>query len=201
MRWLLRSVFLSLLFLSMDAKAQTDKFYDYYEQLTFHIYTGKPDSAVLPFLKNHFPYLAKTPEPGGWTIYPPGVKKEPKKGLHSLLLDIHPFIKTQHTGARLDLITQEWEDGPPGIEHTRIWVYFNSRSLAEKAREEVVQQFRDCGTNIQFSNKDDKKITIDRVVPKEEDFFHDMYIFMKKDSNEKQYCLLFTFGDDNGDDW
>jgi len=86
MRYPIRFVILPLLyFLCMDAQAQASKFDSLWDELTFNIYTDTPDSVVLPFLKNHFPYLAKTPEPGGWTMYPPGPVPTPQRGMHSLV--------------------------------------------------------------------------------------------------------------------
>src|SRR5262245_13160460 len=90
-------IFLFLHFLYVRAEAQANKFDSVWDALAFNIYTGRPDSAVLPFLKNHFPYLAKRPEPGGWTMYPPGPIPVPQYGMHSLRVAKHPFIKTEHS--------------------------------------------------------------------------------------------------------
>lgn len=149
MRYPMRLIIFPILFLlCMNAPAQVSKFDTLLDALMFNIYTGNPDSVVLPFLKNHFPYLAKTPKPGGWTMYPPGPVEIPEHGMHSLRVAQHPFIKTEHIGARLDLLTQEWKEGPPGIEGTRIWVYFRDRTQLEAARKRIVKLFKVIGSDI-----------------------------------------------------
>ncbi len=69
----------------MDSHDQIRQFDNLWDELTFNIFIGKPDSLILPFLTNHFPYLAKPSksEPGDWTIYPPDLEV-PQKGMHSL---------------------------------------------------------------------------------------------------------------------
>jgi hypothetical protein len=184
----------------MPAKSQVSMFDSLWNKLTFNIYTGKPDSVVLSFLKNHFPYLAKTPEPGGWTVYPPGAVEIPQHGMHSLRVTRHPFIETEHSGARLDLLTQEWKEGPPGIEGSRVWIYFHTKSQLETARMQLIKEFQAIGAYISpLSKTKPEKLNIKEG--QEEDKWKSLSIITEKKSARNQYSMLILFYDDQGEAW
>jgi len=184
----------------MHAKAQSSKFDSLWDGLTFNIYSGKPDSVVLPFIKNHFPYLAKRPKPGGWTMYPPGPVIIPGHGMHSLRVVKHPFINTEHGGARLDLLTQEWKEGPPSIEHTRVWIYFQNKPQLKKARKQLVHECEDIGLYVEHANKNKLEKLVIRE-NKEEDIWRYFSIIMNKSQTANHYSMLVLWYDDKGEPW
>jgi hypothetical protein len=197
-----RFLFLVLLcFLNMETNAQSDKFDTLENALRFNVYTDAPDSTVLPFLKNHFPYLAKHPKAtGGWSIYPPGLAPVPQKGMHSLRVKRHPFIKTEHIGARIDFLTQEWTEGPSGIERTRIWIYFSNKRLADLARNYIISEFKSVGAHIDRVTKNNiEKITIKRSANEEQ--WDSFSLVLKKTPLTNEYSILIVFYDDDGKPW
>ena len=196
--------FLSLVllcFLNIEANAQNDKFDTLMNALMFNVYTDAPDSTVLPFLKNHFPYLAKHPKvTGEWTIYPPGPLPVPRKAMHSLRVEKHPFIKGGHTGARLDILSQEWTDGPPGIEHIRVWIYFSNKRQADSARNYIISESRSIGAHIDRLIKSDiEKITIKKSANEEQ--WESFSLVLKKTPLTNEYSILILFYDDDGKSW
>lgn len=192
------STIIVLCFLSMKINAQEDKFNNLLDSLMFNIYSGTPDSIVLPFLKNHFPYLVKQPGPGGWTIYPPGPHPDPQSGMHSIRVEKHPFIKSNHTGARLDLLTQEWPKGPSGIQSTRIWIYFDDKRFADSTCNEIINKFRRIGAHIEYSTDNNiEKINIKGNASDEEY----QYVVLKKMSQENKHSILILFNYDTGESW
>ena len=200
----MRLIILSIpYFFCTNAHPQVSRFDSLWDQLTFNIYTGKPDSVVLPFLKNHFPYLAKTPESGGWTVHSSmdGTPiPTPQHGMHSLRILKHPFFNSMHAGARLDLLTQEWKEGPPGIEATRVWIYFASKAELEAARKEVINKFEAIGSYVSPPNKDKAEKTIIREATDKQSS-QSFSLIVKKGLTANQYSLLFLFYDDKGIDW
>lgn len=189
-------IFLCLL--NMSINAQEEKFNNLSDSLMFNIYSGAPDSIILPFLKNHFPYLTKHPEPGGWTMYPPEPRPNPQPGMHSLLVEKHPFIKSKHTGARLDLLTQEWPEGASGIQHIRIWIYFDDKRFADSTCNQIVIKFRRIGAYIEYSiDNKIEKINIKKNASDEEY----QSVVIKKMSSENKHSILILFNDDTGESW
>jgi hypothetical protein len=183
----------------MVAIARNRRFDILWHALMFNVYTGTPNPIILPFLKNHFPYLAKHPEPAGWTMYPPGPVIIPQHGMHSLRVDRHPFIKAKHTGARIDLLTQEWKEGPPGLEAIRIWIYLDSKAQAKAACNQIVKKFRNIGAQtkrLSYTNKE----TITIKDP-DEDHRESLTIILKKASKPNEYSILILSSGDKGDPW
>jgi hypothetical protein len=117
------------------------------DHLILNLYTGNPDICILPFLKNHFPYLTMSSEPGGWTMYPPEPRPMPIDGFHSIKIDKHPYLRVGHKGARLDLFTQEWPTGAPGIKRHRVWLYFSSLVALDNAKNELISDFKSVGAS------------------------------------------------------
>jgi hypothetical protein len=134
----------------MNSNAQKSN--NSFEKLTdsyfLNLLTGEPDSVIVPFLKQHFPYLLKKPEAGGWTMYPPGPPPKLFIGLRSVKFKRHPFINAKHSDARLDLITNEFFEGAAGIKSTRIWLYFEKETEAQAAIKEISKNFSNAGAEM-----------------------------------------------------
>jgi hypothetical protein len=187
-------------FQTMTTNAQSDKFDTLQNALMFNIYSGAPDSIVFPFLKNHFPYLTKKAEPGGWTIYPPGPQPIPLQGMHSLKIDHHPFIKHKHSGAQLDVLTQEWQEGSPGIERVRIWIYFPDMQDAKTACDSIVTEFRNTGAYIEnITKKKIERINIRKNA--NDEYAGSLSLLIKKIPNLNKYAIWILFYDDDGSSW
>jgi hypothetical protein len=170
------------------------------DELMFNIFTCTPDPIILPFLRNHFPYLLNTREPGGWTSYPPGFIPEPQKGMHSLKLLRHPFINLEHLGARIDLQTHEWIEWAPGIERIRVWIYFASEVQAEAGNNYIVEKFRQTGAHVDVSSfTAQKRTVIKHTTPEEEWKF--LSIELRKEVIEQIYSVGILFYGDEGNPW
>jgi len=184
----------------MTTNAQSDKFDTLQNALMFNIYSGAPDSIVFPFLKNHFPYLTEKAEPGGWTIYPPGPQPVALHGMHSLKIDHHPFIKHKHSGAQVDVFTQEWQEGSPGIERVRIWIYFPDMQEAKTVCDSIVTEFRNTGAYIEkITKKKIERINIRKNATDE--YAGSLSLLIKKIPNLAKYAIWILFYDDDGNSW
>jgi hypothetical protein len=187
-------------FHSLSVNAQAEKFDSIQHGLMLNIFTGSPDSIVLPFLKNHFPYLASRTEPGGWTIYPPVPYPMPKRGTHSVTIEQHPFIQSKHSSAKLELLTQEWSDGLPGIDRTRIWINFPDKQGAKMVYDSVVALFRSTGAKIENGKSANfKKVTIWRN--NNSDDWDVISLVVKRLNRKGQYAILVLFAGDDGEPW
>jgi len=184
----------------MTNTKQDDPFEVVWNHLIFDIFTGKPDSIILPFLKNHFPYLAEKPAPTGWTAYPPDHLPLPKRGLHSLRIDKHPFIATKHIAARLDLFSQEWEEGSPGIERMRVWIFFSSRADAESTINFIIKKFEKVGAVIEhLKSEEQEKTLIKNGTPGEE--WKSLSLVLSENPINSNHSIGIFFYDDTGDPW
>lgn len=184
-------------FATITTNAQNSKFDSLMRGITFNVYSDTPDSIILPFLKNHLPYLAKHPEAGGWTVYPPGAIPIPQKGMHSLRVDKHPFINTKHKGARIDFLTQEWKEGPPGLAGMRVWIYFGSKAEAESAINEIIKKFQKAAATVEHVIHDKKEKTI----IKNGNQWESLSIVLQKVISTNDYSILILFYDDDGQPW
>jgi hypothetical protein len=192
-------VLLILLISRPDISAQTAAFDSLYHRILFNMYSGKPDSVVVPFLKSHFPYLVKQHEPGGWTIYPPGNTALPQKGFHAVKLDHHPLIRQVHSGARLDIFSQEWPVGNPGIEKTRVWIYFPDKKSAVSVLDSLIADFKLANAIIQPVGTGTKNKV--RIRPgMSDDEVLDITFQIKKMATD-QFAILILFTGDNGEPW
>lgn len=169
------------------------------ELLRLNIYSSNPHLSILPFLSENFPYLVIRPESVGWTSYPPELVNIPKMTRRSLQLPLHPFIETEHSGAKIDFLTQEWANSPAGISQIRIWIYFSTRVLAEATQRHLVKKFLNIGaTNIWLNNNTENKAT----VYKDSDMDDLSSVsFLLKENTENLNSLLILFSDDKGDIW
>jgi hypothetical protein len=184
---------------NMKQRQSPRSFFELTSELNFGIYTQAPDSSILPFLKNHFPYLAKPPEKNGWISYPPGIPPEAQHGFHSIQVNRHPSIKTRHTAARLDLFTQEWPEGAPGLINSRVWIYFNNLVDAKKAQEELVNRFKGLGSRIEKKGSNEfAPVKITDTAPRT---YKAEFIQLKLQKQENKYALLILMGNDNGEPW
>ena len=177
---------------TISITAQINKFDSLQNGLTFNMYTGAPDSIIAPFLINHFPYLTKKVESGGWSLYPPDSQETPQKGFHSLTIDLHPFIKQKHIGAQLDVFTQEWRIGLPGIERTRVWIYFADKYSAKLVYDSLITEFRNTGALIEVSSKGkQEKVKIVNNTPDRN--FESISLILKYQPELNIYSLLILF--------
>ena len=184
----------------MSTQIQKREFNKIWDALTFKIYTGKPDSAVSHFLENHFPYLVKHPKPGGWMMYPPDNILKPLNGMHSLQVDKHPFIKTEHLGARIDFFTQEWNKGPSSIVRTRISIYFARMADLTSAYSNIISSFKKVGSNIdELKYPNHIKAIVKRSAENEQ--WDSLCIVLSKNSKHRDYSISIEFEDDVGDPW
>jgi hypothetical protein len=200
MRYSFAILLFFLHFLYTGINAQVSKFDSLTDELMFNLFTGKPDSIVIPFLKFHFPYLVKTPEPGGWTMY--GRDSIPifQHGMHSLKVNVHPFLKTEHTGARLDLFTQEWKDYPPGIEDARVWIYFDTKTKAEAGCSYIIKEFRKIGSYVDSSSNNNGQKWIIRE-SHSEDEWNSLSVTLQKERERNKFSVLLLFFNGKGDSW
>jgi len=195
-------IFLFLLFLAAPrfASAQTDAFNALYNGLLFNMYSGEPDSIVVPFLKIHFPYLVNKTESGSWVIYPPANTDKVQRGFHSVNIDQHPMIKQAHSGARFDIFSQEWPAGNPGIEKTRVWLIFPDAKAAQLVYDSLITAFRNSNARIAYDTVNKERRT--RIQPglAEEDSIS-LSLIIKKMSAPDRYAILFLFMGDKGEPW
>lgn len=189
-----------LLFPLSRIKAQTPAFDSLHHALLFNMYSGKPDSVVVPFLRAHFPYLVNTPEPGGWSVYPPVNPPTPQKGFHSVLLDQHPVIHQPHSGARLDIHSQEWPTGNPGIEKTRVWIFFPDAKAAQAASDSLTAAFRTTNASIEPGKLKNEKCVLIKPGMAEEDSMNITLVIKKTDTPDR-FALLILFSGDRGESW
>lgn len=80
-------------------------------------------------------------------MYPRGPVPTPQDGLLSIKVAQHPSLQCKHSGARFDILTQEWEDGRPGIRALRVWFYFDRKTDAETALKTLVDMFKAANTS------------------------------------------------------
>lgn len=180
--------------------AQTPAFDSLHHALLFNMYSSKPDSIVVPFLRAHFPYLVNTPEPGGWSVYPPVNPPTPQKGFHSVLLDQHPVIHQPHTGARLDIHSQEWPTGNPGIEKTRVWIFFPDAKSAQAASDSLTAAFRTTNAIIETGKLKNENSVLIKPGMAEEDSMN-ITLVIKKTGRPDRYALVILFAGDRGESW
>ena len=196
-----RIYFFFILFLPLSRlTAQTPAFDSLHHALLFNMYSGKPDSIVVPFLRTHFPYLVNTPEPGGWSVYPPLNPPTSQKGFHSVLLDQHPVIHQPHTGARLDIHSQEWPTGNPGIEKTRVWIFFPDAKAAQAASDSLTAAFRTTNASIEPGKLKNEKCVLIKPGMAEEDSMS-ITLVIKKTDRPDRFALLILFAGDRGESW
>ena len=198
-RYLVINIFL---FFFMASKSQTNGFDSVVNRLQFHIFTDNPDTCVLSFLKRCVPVLAEKPQPtkGGWTMYPPGPVPTPQDGLLSLKVVQHPSLQCKHSGARFDIMTQEWEDGRPGIRNLRVWFYFDRKTDADTALKALVAMFKAANTKaISISQPEGRTIMLHETG---ENAWQSAKLFLRKEKGDKlRYTILFAYGLDSGELW
>ena len=186
----------------MASKGQTNQFDSVVNSLQFHVFTDNPDSSILPFLKRYLPFLASEPKSagGGWTIYPPGPVPIPQDGLLSIKVAQHPSLHCKHSGARFDILTQEWIDGLPGIKAMRVWFYFDSKPNAETALKTLTDMFKAVNTKTKEVSQTGLK-TVMLYENEAGNWVSAKLILKNKAEASPKYSILFTHGSDNGDPW
>ena len=184
----------------MTCQGQTNKFDNVVNALQFHVFTDSPDSCVLPFLKRCAPVLASKPKSvGGWSMYPPGPAPIPQQGLLSIKVAHHPALHCVHSGARFDILTQEWQDGTPGISALRVWFYFNRKADADKAFKTLVEMFKAANTTVKMITEKDVQVAM--LNDDTEDWVSAKLILQRGRERDPKYNILFTNGFDNGASW
>jgi hypothetical protein len=184
----------------MTSQGQTNKFDNVVNALQFHVFTDSPDSCVLPFLKRCAPVLASKPKSlGGWTMYPPGPAPIPQQGLLSIKVAQHPALHCGHSGARFDILTQEWQDGTPGISALRVWFYFNRKADADKAFKTLVEMFKAANTRTNILRHADSQEAM--LYEDEKNWISAKLLSQKGKEKDFKYNILFTYGSDNGEPW
>ena len=119
--------------------------------------------------------------------------------MHSLRVDKHPFIGIKHFGARIDFLTQEWQEGS-GIEKTRIWIYFKNRTLAESTYEYLIKEFLKAGAHInQLTHANTKEVTIKKNDGEQQ--WQYLSIILGKTPRREGYSIEVLFFDDDGTPW
>jgi hypothetical protein len=198
-RFLVTSIFI---FSFMVSQSQTNTFDSVVNKLQFHVFTDNVDTCVLPFLKRCVPVLAQRPEPtkGGWTMYPPGPIPTPQDGLLSIKVAQHPSLRSKHSGARFDIMTQEWEDGRPGIRALRVWFYFDRKADADTALKNIVEMFKKANTKTKVIRQPDSQ-TVVLYENADEDWVSVKLILRKEKQDKPKYNILFVYGSDNGEPW
>ena len=195
-----RLLILLILFISRtNISAQSAAFDSLYHRILFNMYSGEPDSIVVPFMKSHFPYLVKQHEPGGWTIYPPANTTIPQSGFHSVKLAYHPLIRQEHSGARLDIQSQEWPVGNPGIEKTRVWIFFPDKKSAATVLDSLKADFKQANAIVESISKGKENKVRVRPGQSEDDVL--AITFLIKMISPDQYAILVLFTDDKGEPW
>ena len=186
----------------MAGKSQANSFDSVVNQLQFHILTDKVDTCVLPFLKRCVPVLAKKQEPfiGGWTMYPPGPVPTTQDGLLSIKVAQHPALRSKHSGARFDILTQEWEDGRPGIKGLRVWFYFDNKADADTAIIKIIDMFKKANTKAQAIRHPDSQTAI--LFENSNENWVSAKLFLRKEKlGKSKYNILFVDGSDELDLW
>lgn len=186
----------------MASQSQTSTFDSVVNKLQFHVFTNNVDTCVLPFLKRCVPILseARPPTKGGWTMYPTGPIPMPKDGLLSIKVKQHPSLHCKHSGARFDILTQEWEDGPPGIRALRVWFYFDRKTDADMALKALVEMFKAANTMTKVIRQPESQTAM-LYESANEDWVSAKLILRKEKERKSKYCILFSYGSDNGEPW
>lgn len=186
----------------MASQSQTNNFDSVVNRLQFHVFTDNPDSCVLPFLKRCVPVLAQKPQPakGGWTMYPPGPVPTPQDGLLSIKVAQHPFLHYKHSGARFDILTQEWEDGRPGIRALRVWFYFDQKADAKTALKALLEMFKAANAKTKVIRQTDNQTAMLYEKEKEGGCSAKLILRKEQEPNPK-YNILFAYGSDDGEFW
>ena len=112
----------------------------------------------------------------------------------------HPFIKINHIGARLDFLTQEWPEEPPGIERTRVWIYFDTKMTAESAYSTIVDEFKKIEAQVDYLDEAKQKKVIVQRAEKEKPW-ESLSVVLRAMPDNKGYSIGILFFDDNGDTW
>jgi hypothetical protein len=194
MKWLNSIIILLSCF--MTANAQENKFQEIGQSYLLNLLSGKPDSLILPFVSEHFPYLTKKYEGGGWTMYPPGDHPKPLPGIHAIKLPEHPFLKSKHSGIRLDILTNEFPNTGSSIVTIRIGFYFQNETERNNAINEISKKFKDAGGIIQNDKPGLKTIFI-RNSRENELFSPDFKMILLSDQETGKPMLGLWFeGDD-----
>ena len=186
----------------MVSKGQANNFDSVVNSLQFHVFTDNPDSCVLPFLKRCMPILARKPKSvgGGWTTYPPGPVPIPQDGLLSIKITQHPSLHCKHSGARFDILTQEWRDGAPGIKELRVWFYFDSRIDAEMALKTLTGMFK--AVNAEATVMRQSKLQTIILHETGKDAWQLAKLTLRKEKEDKpKYSILFSYGSEDGEPW
>jgi hypothetical protein len=190
------------IFFFMASKSQTNTYDSVVNRLQFHVFTDNVDTCIFPFLKRCVPVLASEPKPsgGGWTMYPPGPVPTPQDGLLSIKVAQHPALQSKHSGARFDILTQEWEDGRPGIRALRVWFYFDRKIDAETALKTLVNMFKAANTKTKVVRHPESQTAM-LYEKGEEDWISAKLILQKGKENNPKFNILFTYGSDSGEPW
>ena len=186
----------------MASQGQTNNFDSVVNRLQFHVFTDNADTCILPFLKRCVPILAIAPKPngGGWTMYPPGPIPTPQDGLLSIKVAQHPSLQCKHSGARFDILTQEWEDGHLGIRALRVWFYFDSKTEAEIALKTLVGMFKAANTKAKVIRQSETQTAM-LYENGNEDWVSAKLTLQKGKGSNLKHNILFTYGSDNGEPW
>lgn len=186
----------------MALQSQTNTFDTVVNKLQFQVFTNNVDTCVLPFLKRCVPVLAEKPQPsnGGWTMYPPGPILMPRDGFLSIKVAQHPSLLSKHSGARFDILTQEWEDGRPGIKALRVWFYFDLKADADAALQTLVEMFKAVNTKVTVLRQPEVQTVILNETGKDAWQWAKLTLRREKDDKPK-YNILFSYGSDEGESW
>jgi hypothetical protein len=198
-RYLASSIFI---FFFMTSQSQTNTFDSVVNRLQFHILTDNPDTCVAAFLKRCVPVLASKPKSksGGWTSYSSEPIRMPQAGLLSIKVAQHPSLQCKHSGARFDILTEEWPNGHPGIKAFRVWFYFDNKADAQTALKRLVEMFEVTKTKVALIRKPESQTAM--LYENEKDTWTSAILTLRKEKGlNPKYSILFTYSTDNGEPW
>jgi hypothetical protein len=97
-------------------------------------------------------------------------------------------------------LTQEWEDGRPGIRALRVWFYFDRKVDADTALKILVKMFKAVNTKAKVIRQAENQTAM-LYENANEDWVSAKLTLRKEKQDKPKYSILFSYGSDNGEPW
>jgi len=180
--------------MNSDSSAQTSKFDELWHKMFFNIFLHKPDSSVFDFVKKYFPAFTEKPEPGGWTVYPPGPFPDLQYTVHSLNFKKHPYFETKFRMGRLDILASEEKGGSPGVKDFQLWFMFDTKDDAQNAFAKLSNMFDTLSKSKRIFEKNGRTIAQYSDQADEESPGDVLIILTNDELQDNKYKVFFKLG-------
>jgi hypothetical protein len=164
------------------------------DKMFFNITAYKPDTSVLDFVRKYCPLFLEKPEPGGWTIYPPGPPPKLDYTVHSLKFTKHPYFDVSLREGRLDILASEEKIGPPRPSDLQLWFMFDTKADAEAAFTKLSNMFDPISKSKRTSKHDNNSVAEFSDTNPFDEINSVQLILVNDEFHHKKYKLFFRIG-------